>query len=164
MPYHERHESLCGIFSILHTERRPVMNKLNVHIEVLSDGIWHHFAAPDVETDYILYAVMTGKDKNYLRHGEKIKPVARIHELPLDASPVTKSCLAYSMTHDMDTSSGVHVLESCDLGPLHEHLLAYDQYTYEYWNPEQEFHTRINGLPLFMHTGFDDIRIILWYT
>lgn len=143
------------------------MEHMHAHIEVKKNGKWHHFAAPSIKPDYILYAIATGHEKEYLRYGDRIQPVSRIHNNPKDISDVTWDCL----NHDMCSRgvTDINTLESNDIKTLQEKLYEY----YSWIEPSDNshlnlehsiFHTYINGEKLHLHKGFDDVRIIIWYT
>lgn len=94
---------------------------IHVHIEVQKDGVWHHFAAPKVERNYFLFAVIAGERTDLLRDSDKITPVAKVHELPGDISLVTR------VSVEQDKGLGIHnfgVLSAADLIELQDQLYA----------------------------------------
>lgn len=136
---------------------------MHAHIEVKKNGKWLHFAAPTVQTNYILFAAINGEQIEDLRHPERITPQASIKGLPDDLSEVTKFC------HEQDSESyylhGEGALTAEDLENLQEHLWEINEYDPKAkWDLDTEiFRTYINGNAICAHQGWDDVRIVFWY-
>lgn len=138
---------------------------MHAHIEVKKDGKWYHYGCPDVDRDYLVFACINGTRKDTFNSApnsikDKIKPVARIHELPKDMSEVTRICL------DMDKAGyRLHdfgVLEADDLSALQKELreiTGCGRYDLE----ADIFKTCIGGNSITRHDGFEDVRVLFWF-
>ena len=140
---------------------------MHAHIEVKKDGKWLHFGAPDVQRDYLVFAVMTGERLDSISEKEKksVKPVAKIHKMPKDVSEVTKFC--YEQDKEGYALRNITVLTADDLwevqkqlNRLEEEMIAVDG---PYDLEADIFHTYINGKALTSHQGWDDLRVIAWF-
>lgn len=136
---------------------------LHAHIEVKKNNTWFHFAAPDVERNYILFAAMNGERINSIPSSYKIKPQASHHGLPADITEVTKIC--YEQDKKGYHIHGEGTLTAENIKNLQNHLWEVFPHV-----PKKEldleetiFHTYINGNTIASHHGWDDVRIVFWY-
>lgn len=144
------------------------MVRLQAHIEVKMEKKWFHYAAPNVTPNYILYAALNGEGLGALRESfrERFKDQASsIPGLPEDLSLATDFCHAYDMENAMEVY-GECILTADDICALQKILKEVNPDDYPgTWNLEEAiFHTYVNGEPIAEHAGFDDVRILCWYT
>lgn len=133
---------------------------MHAHIEVKVNNKWLHFAAPNVDRDYTVFALINGcRKEDTVR---EIVPVAKIHEIPKDMSVITQLCLnkdqkAYTL-HDFCTlyPDEIRVLQAGLRNLVPDKTKALDL-------EEDVFKTYINGNTIASHDGFDNSRIIIWY-
>lgn len=143
---------------------------LHAHIEVKLDGKWQHFAAPVVDRNYLLFAVMAGvrkEDMNeelgYLDPSE-ITTIPWKKEIPDNISDVTRVCHTkeseiYNLHHE-------GWIDRPDIRMLQAELNRYVGLGDKFGPFDLEddiFHTYINCGSLVACSGFDDVRIIFWF-
>lgn len=143
---------------------------LHAHIEVKLDGKWQHFAAPCVERNYILFAVLAAvrrQDANAaLGHMDpfEVTTVPWCAKLPEDISEVTAVChRKESEQYDLHHEGW---LEGRFIPTLQQELNRYMSYKAKNGPMDLEediFHTYINGSSIAAHDGFEDVRIVFWF-
>ena len=92
---------------------------IHAHIEVKLNGKWEHFAAPSVKRDYRIFVAISSERIDGLSPKHRPVPVSKHHELPEDASAVTRACAEH------DRGLGVHgfgYLEAEDIAKLQDEL------------------------------------------
>ena len=138
------------------------------HIEVKKDGKWHHFGTTDLPCSSIVLAAMAGVGLDSLSENVRmhICPAAKIHRMPDDAAEVTKLC--YGQDAGRHALHSISVLTAEDLRRLQKDLnktsflllLPGGPYSLE----DNIFHMHVNGGTLSAHRGWDDLRVILWFS
>jgi len=136
---------------------------IHAHIEVKKDGKWFHYAAPVLQRDYELFALIARvRAEGWLADVQRI---ATGYGLPEDMSEVTRIC------HEQDSGYGIHdegYMTAADVKALQEALYArhpevlrtgIDKLDLEY----SVFKTYINGSTLAVHDGWDDLRVVFWF-
>lgn len=141
---------------------------MHAHIEVKRDGRWLHYGAPDVQRDYIVFAVISGERIDSFRKStrEQIIPQASVKGLPDNMSEVTEFC--YQQDKEGVSVHGEGVLTAEDLKNLQKHLNELSERwcgrrCTDYDLEEGIFKTYINGNTIALHQGWDDVRIVFWY-
>lgn len=144
-------------------------SNISAHIEVKRDGVWHHLGQPRIDRDYLLFAAIGGERIGCFAASpirDLIKPVASVKVLPDDISLVTR------IGYEYDKNRGLHnisVLTAEDLPMLQDQLyklrpevspMGCDELDLE-WSI---FRTFVNGSALADHPGWDDLRIVCWFT
>lgn len=130
---------------------------IHMHIEVKSNGIWYHYAAPSMFRNRVFFDLVGGI---YNSEAAIVPP----RGLPEDLSFVTKhdwdqDCESYRLHH-------VGWLKADELLALQAELerkfkVVEDELTYDL--EEGFLHTYINGNALAFHQGWDDLRFIFWF-
>lgn len=140
---------------------------IHAHIEVKKNNKWLHFAAPNVESNYIVFAAINGERLEDFRESvrTKIHPQASITGLTDDISEVTAFC--YEQDKKGYSIHGEGILTSNDIRNLQKHLYEINEqeqnYLHKYDLDETIFRTYINGNAISAHQGWDDVRIVFWY-
>ena len=139
---------------------------IHAHIEVKRNGTWMHFAAPDIRPDYVLFAFINGERIDCLRESlrQDIEP-QYTKGLPEDISEITAHC--YKQDTEDFLLRGEGVLTKKDLEELQERLCRFAGYHDTKWSNDLEkdiFHTHIGGQAIAMHRGWDDARVVFWYS
>lgn len=140
---------------------------LHAHIEVKADRKWHHFAAPKVDRNYLLFALLNGTRREDFKENpevySRLSPVCTCHEIPDDASIVTVACLAMDSAHYALHGFGTIGPAQLELLQNRLHAVSGKVYDPECDLEESIFRTYIGGGSIAVHQGFDDVRVIFWY-
>lgn len=102
---------------------------IHAHIEVKKNNTWFHYATPDVNRNYMLFAATNGERLEDFRPSvrDKIIPQASIKGLPDDISDITKICYEYDINGRHVHGEGA--LTANDIRNLQRHLAkAVDAY------------------------------------
>lgn len=143
---------------------------LHAHIEVKHNGKWDHFAAPNVDRNYLLFAVMAGIRKKDMN--EQLGPLDPCEittipwkkGLPYDMSDITRICHKEE-SDDYRLHHEGWINRPC-IGMLQTELNRYIGLENKYGPFDLEmdiFHTYINGGSLAACCGFEDVRIVFWF-
>lgn len=83
-----------------------MLKQLELHLEALIDGKWHHVSYTRI-TDYHLFAFLNGEDIEHLRNNEDIEPVCpKSITLNLDETSDTKPLPAMPASCSKKTWTG----------------------------------------------------------
>ncbi len=124
-----------------------------------------------MDRNYLVYACINGTCKDYYEDRpdiyDQIDPVARIDKIPDDISEVTKICLEKDKK-DYSRLTGMGVLETRDLEILQDRIYSLthetEGYGLKYDLEDGIFKTYICGESIARHEGFDDARIVFWFS
>lgn len=139
---------------------------IHAHIEVKKNNTWFHYATPDVNRNYMLFAATNGERLEDFRPNvrDKIIPQTSIKGLPDDISDITKICYEYDINGRHVHGEGA--LTANDIRNLQRHLYELNEMELNYqnkWCLETLFKTYINDGTIASHKGWDDARIVFWY-
>lgn len=142
---------------------------MHAHIEVKKNGIWHHYASPNITRDYLVFACINGTRKEAFEGSpdiyKQINPVTgQVQTLPNDMSEVTRICL--DIDRELYILKSFSVLSAEDLETLQKRLneIVYRCVPERAMDLEEDiFKTYIGGGSIAAHRGFDDVRVILWF-
>lgn len=139
---------------------------MHAHIEVRKGPQWFHFAAPIIPQNYIFYAAVNGEGLKDFRESirNRIQPQASQRGMPFCMSEVTVAC--YQQDKKDYQLHGEGCLHAKDLEKLQQHLWEINEFDPKAkWDLEEQFfHTYIGGNALAAHDGWDDVRVIFWYS
>lgn len=143
------------------------MTRLHAHIEVKLKNKWFHYGAPAINADYTLFAFINGNGLEHMRKSiaADIHPCASINGLPEDLSKITK------ISYNQDKTDGALYEEGCltseDLCSLQTRMQDFAGIHDPWWECSLEsdiFGTYINNKPIADHTGYDDSRVVFWFS
>lgn len=143
------------------------MIKLQAHIEVKIKDRWLHYGAPTIDTDHILFAFINGHGLEYIRESltEDIRPCASISGLPKDISEITELSYNQGGTGEILYEEGC--LTSEDLRSMQARMAYFAEAHDPRWKCNLEtdiFRAYINNRPIADHTGYDDSRVVFWFS
>jgi hypothetical protein len=121
---------------------------IHLHIEIKLDGVWEHYAAPDVNRNYRLFERMGGV------RGDENNAISPPKGLPADASKITRLEFkdeGYYHTPSWLSSAEIIQLES-SIQEWHK-----DRYDHRYDPQFEVFHCHYR-----YHPG-DDFRFVFWF-
>lgn len=132
--------------------------EIHMHIEVKKDGQWHHYSAPSILRDPLFFDLVAGISGNML-------PIVPLKDLPGDMSGLTQECYV------LDAKDHIRLhhqgwLSSEELHTLQKQLriLRPDAKALETDLEETYFHCYIRGNAISSHKGFDDSRLVFWFS
>lgn len=162
----------------------------HVHIEVLKDGTWHHYANPAMPRNDVLFKLFAGIESYKGKYPVEIKRVLdeSRFRLPDDISIVT--AIAYrednhschnlhhegfatkddliKMQHVLNTTTSNaeralkdFAISSFGAGEIATNIIA--EFNPKVDLEEDIFHTYICGNEIAAHTGFNDVRVVFWF-
>lgn len=133
---------------------------IHMHIEVKDGSQWHHYASPHMYRDRTFFQLLAN-----VYPGSQITPLSFERGLPEDISFVTRhdykqDCENYAVHHESWLSSSeIEELQQ----RLNEIYRGTTKPFREYDLEDHYFNTMINGNPVFLHQGWDDVRFIFWF-
>ena len=161
---------------------------IHVHIEVLMDGVWHHYANPSMGRSDIIFRLFAGLETYSEKYPVDFKPVPSIIGLPDNLSPVTRHVYERDKLNTPDIHhEGVatkddlvemqrilNLAETTAKSDMQKFMLskcgasAMVNDVLTRFNPsldleEDVFHTYISGNAIHEHEGFDDVRVVFWF-
>ena len=131
---------------------------IHMHIEVKKDGRWHHYSAPSILRDSLFFDLVAGLSGN-------LSPIVPLKGLPDDMSGLTMKCYVQDAKDHMRLHHHGW-LSSEELQKLQKQLriLRPNAPTLETDLEESYFHCYIRGNAVSSHQGFDDSRLIFWFS
>lgn len=139
---------------------------IHLHIEVKITGEWRHWAQPDVQRDYMLFAKMADIRNNY-----GITPIAQPKGMPEKVSFVTDfECKRWDV--DGHAHSWLDISEIKQLAEYVENELAkeysQDWYSFEYHTLRGSYlcgnpYAGILEYPSNYPKEIEDVRFIFWF-
>lgn len=89
---------------------------IHMHIEIKVDDVWHHYSSPNVQRDYVMFALLAN-----VRNNGNIVPYANARGLPDDMSLVTAMDMNVSYFHSHSWLEGKEI---CDVEKLWSKYLS----------------------------------------
>ena len=161
---------------------------LHVHIEVLKDGVWHHYANPSMKRSDIVFKLFAGLETYRHKFPVEVNRIPTREGLPDDMSVITKLAYEYDKTH-LTIIHHEGVATKADLVEMRRVLNMAKQFgksemqkfvfgkfgsdtdttaIVNAFDPkvdleEDIFHTYISGEAITRHENYDDVRVVFWF-
>lgn len=135
---------------------------IHLHTEVKINGEWHHYSAPSVDRQYMLFAKMAG-----VRNSYDIEPLALPRGIPDNATFITKFDSdrwgGDGHSHSYLTAPEIHELVLWLKNQVKYFMLhpcwEGDTFGYVFGNHFSDF----TKYPVDNPEGLEDIRFVFWF-